>query len=154
MAKKIGQSKSFYRKFRFQVDIDGIGSSKWTKCSELSSETAKIEQWEGGSLIPIKGVGRITFSDVTLERGATADRDLWNWYKETSDAAANAGDVDDDYKRNADIVQMDRDGKTLMRWNVANAFGIKFVAGEWDNGADENVMNSITLTYDYFDNDG
>jgi hypothetical protein len=28
---------------------------------------------------------------------------------------------------------------------------VKFVAGDWDNEADENVIESVTLTYDYFE---
>jgi hypothetical protein len=28
---------------------------------------------------------------------------------------------------------------------------VKFVAGEWDNEADENVIESVTLTFDYFE---
>jgi hypothetical protein len=27
----------------------------------------------------------------------------------------------------------------------------KFVAGEWDNESDENVIESVTLTYDFFE---
>jgi len=27
---------------------------------------------------------------------------------------------------------------------------VKFVAGAWDNEADENVIESVTLTFDYF----
>jgi hypothetical protein len=46
------------------------------KASELSVEVANVQYFEGGSLIPNKSPGRLTFSDVTLERGATQDRDL------------------------------------------------------------------------------
>jgi hypothetical protein len=28
---------------------------------------------------------------------------------------------------------------------------VKFVAGDWDNEADENVIESVTLTYDFFE---
>ncbi|MBC7172782.1 MAG: phage tail protein, partial [Polyangiaceae bacterium] len=28
---------------------------------------------------------------------------------------------------------------------------IKFVAGEWDNESDENVIEQVTLTYDFFE---
>ncbi len=46
----------------------GVGSAGFAKCSELSAEVAKVEYHEGGSLIPFKSPGRLTFSDVTLER--------------------------------------------------------------------------------------
>ena len=55
------------------------------------------------------------------------------------------------YKRNLDIVQQDRDGTTLRRWSLSRAWPVKFVAGDWDNEADENVIESVTLTYDFFE---
>lgn len=146
----IGKTRSFHKKYKFVVEVDSFGASQWQKCSELSSEIAKIEQWEGGSLIPNKSPGRMTFTDVTLERGATDDEDCFDWFQTVGDAVANSGAVDDDYKRGADIVQQNRDGKTLRRWGLLNAWPTKFVAGDWDNTADENVMESLTLTYDSF----
>ncbi|MFM2153008.1 MAG: hypothetical protein RL199_1443, partial [Pseudomonadota bacterium] len=31
------------------------------------------------------------------------------------------------------------------------AWPVKFVAGAWDNESDENVIESLTLTFDYFE---
>lgn len=148
--KVIGKGRSYHKKFKFIVELDGFGSSAWQKCGELSAEVAKIEQWEGGSLTPNKSPGRVTFSDVSLDRGATEDEDCYTWFSEVADTVANAGLIDDEYKRSGDIVQQDRDGSSLRRWRLTNAWPIKFVAGEWDNTADENVMESLTLTYDNF----
>ena len=146
----IGQPRSFHKKFKFIVEIDSFTSSGFQKCSELSAEIAKVEYSEGGSLIPDKSPGRLTFTDVTLERGATQDLDMFTWFKQVANAAANSGLVDPSYKRNADIKQQDRDNSTLRRWRLTNAWPVKFMAGDWDNEADENVINSITLTYDFF----
>jgi len=49
------------------------------------------------------------------------------------------------------VVQLDRDGSELRRWTLYNAWPTKFNAGEWDNEADENVIEQVTLTFDYFD---
>jgi len=147
----IGKPRTFYKKFKFVIEIDNVASSAWQKCGELSSETAKTEYYEGGSLIPDKSPGRVSFSDVTLERGATSDLDAWTWYKEVSDVAANSGGVAASFKRDVDIVQQDRDGKTLRRWRLTAAWPTKFVAGDWDNESDDNVIEQLTLTYDFFE---
>ncbi len=148
----IGKPRSFHKKFKFIVEIDApFASAGFQKCSELSAEVAKVEYSEGGSLIPNKSPGRISFTDVTLERGATEDEAIFTWFKQVVDTAANTGLVDDEYKRGLDIVQQDRDGKTLRRWRLEGAWPTKFVAGDWDNEADENVIESVTLTYDFFD---
>ena len=147
----IGTPRTFHKKFKFVVEIDGVASAGFQKCSELSVEVANVQYFEGGSLIPNKSPGRLTFADVTLERGATMDRDLHDWLAQVADAAANTGLNEPDFKRNLDIVQQDRDGSTLRRWRLNNAWPVKFVAGEWDNEADENVIESVTLTFDFFE---
>ena len=84
----IGTPRTFHKKFKFIVEIDGVASAGFQKCSELSVEVANIEYHEGGTLIPNKSPGRLKFADVTLERGATKDHDLFDWMEEVADAAA------------------------------------------------------------------
>ena len=147
----IGKPRSFHKKFKYVVEIDSVASSAFQKCSELSAEVAKVEYFEGGALIPNKSPGRLTFADVTLERGATVDRDQFDWLQDVVVTSSGLGLTDPYYKRNLDVVQQDRDGTTLRRWCLSRAWPTKFVAGEWDNESDENVIESVTLTYDYFE---
>lgn len=147
----IGTPRSFHKRFKYVVEADQISSTGFQKCSELSVEAANVQYFEGGSLIPNKSPGRLTFSDVTLERGATQDQDLFSWFQDVAITSSGFGLPDIDYKRNLDIVQQDRDGSTLRRWSITGAWPVKFVAGEWDNESDENVIESVTLTYDFFE---
>ena len=148
----IGNPRTFHHKYRFIVEIDGVVSAAFQKMSELSAEVADIQYYEGGSLIPVKSAGRATFADVTLERGAvTEDSDLHDWFIEVLDAVANAGLNDPDYKRTLDVVQLDRSGAEIRRYTIYNAYVKQFVAGDWDNESDENVIESVTLTYDFFE---
>jgi len=147
----IGTPRVYHKKFKFLVEIDEVAVAAFRTCSELSAEIAKIEQSEGGALIPNKSPGRVTYTDITLERGATDDFDLFAWFKETVNAAANIGLDEPEFKRDLDIVQLSRSGAEVRRWNVVQAWPTKFIAGEWDNEADENTIESVTLTYDFFD---
>ncbi len=146
----VGTPRSFFKKHAYIVEIDGVQSASFAKASELSVEVASILQYEGGRLIPHKSPGRLTFSDITLERGATLDRDLFKWFNDVANVASGLGLPDNAYKRNLDIVQQDRDGSTLRRWSIFGAWPVKFVAGDWDSSADEAQIESVTLTIDYF----
>lgn len=147
-----GTPRKFHKKFSFVVEIEGIASAAFTKCSALEAEIAKVEQWEGGSLIPDKSPGRVTVSDVTLERGvADGDSDLYNWWLEVVRMSANQGLVTPDYKRPVEIIQLDRDGSVIKRWALDQCWPTKMVVGEWDNDADENVIEMLTITLDTFD---
>ncbi len=146
-----GSNRSFFKKFKFIIEIDGIAYAGFQKCSELEAEVAIIEQWEGGATVADKSPGRTKVANVTLERGATKDLDLFNWFKQVTDMVANSGLVDNEYKRNFDIVQQDRDGSELRRWNITESWPCKFTAGDWDNTADENVIEKTELCLTTFD---
>ncbi len=146
-----GSPRSFYKAFKFVVEIDGVESARFQKCSKLEAEVAVIEQFEGGDITADKSPGRVKFSDITLERGATKDQDLFKWFKEVIDVSINGGLVDAKYKRNLDIVAQDRDGTTLRRYRVFDAWPTKRSVGDWDNDKDENLMESVTLAFRYYD---
>jgi hypothetical protein len=45
----------------------------------------------------------------------------------------------------------DPDGTTLRRCSLSRAWPTNFVAGDWDNDSDENVIEQVTLAYDFFE---
>jgi phage tail-like protein len=145
-----GSPRSFFHKHSFVVEVPGLGSAAFSSAGELSVEAAVVTHWEGGAITPYKAPGRLTFADVELERGATRDRDLYDWFVEVANAASGRGLINFRYKRSVDIVQLDRDGTTLRRWTLFGAWPTRFIAGEWDNDSDEVLLESVTLAYDYF----
>ena len=66
----VGTPRTYHKKFKYIVEIDGVLRAGFSKASELSVEVASSQYWEGGALIPHKSPGRLTFADLTLERGA------------------------------------------------------------------------------------
>jgi phage tail-like protein len=146
----IGTPRKFHTKFKFLVEVDGIGYAGYRSCSNLKSEAGDIDHHEGGVIIPDKQPGKLKISDVTLEHGATSDLSLWIWHNECWNAARNGGLVDDRFKRMATIRQLDRDNSTIMRWRLYRAYCKLFDAGAWDNEADENVVRQVVLRFDYF----
>jgi phage tail-like protein len=147
----LGQARAYHQKHRFQVQIDNIAYGSFQSCTELSSEFAEITQWEGGTNIAHKTAGRQTFDDVTLARGVTGDLALYDWHLQLGDAVDNTGLNEPQYKRNVEVVQCDSAGGQLRRWRLVGAWPKKYVAGDWDNDADENVIEQLTLAFDYFE---
>jgi len=143
-----GNPRNLYQKFRFFIEIDGIGSAKFKDGSELACEIGETVYWQGGSLTPIKLNGRMTFPDVTLSRGASSDFDLYNWLKASADAAANESSQD---FRNADWVQMKGDNKTRgEEFEMYEARVRRWSSGDWDADSDDVRMESVALGYAYF----
>lgn len=147
----VGRPRVYHHKYRFLVAIDDFSRLGFMKCSALEAETAKVETWEGGSLTAHKEPGRTTFSDITLERGASiGDQDCYAWFKDVVKAFKDTGRASPIYYRNVDIIQQARNGIVLRRWTLEEAWPTKFVAGEWDNESDEVNIESLTLAFRLF----
>lgn len=142
-----GVQRNWYKKFNFVVEIAGIAHAGFVTCSPISIQTAKVEHREGGSLIADKQPGLVTVPDVTLTRGSTDDLDFYNWVQEV--ASRDAGLVFPFHQRTVDVVQTNRLGAEIRRWTLVDAWPTDWTAGEWDNNADENVMETVVLAYKY-----
>lgn len=146
----IGTPRVWRAKWKFVVEIDRIAVAGFSKCDGLGFDIAVTEHYEGGAMIPDKVPHKVKFQNLTLERGACQDQDIYNWILEVANAAAGTGLADPAFKRNLDIVQQDRDGSEMERYRVYNAFPVHFdpAVGGWDNNVDENRMEQVVLAYD------
>jgi phage tail-like protein len=144
----MGQPVTWWKKFKFRVEIDGVTRAAFQKCSPIDIEAANVEYKEGGRLHPHNAPGTVKFAEITLERGACDDFDLYNLFKNTYDAAAGTGQETPDIYISGDIVQMDRKGKDVERYTFRDAYCRKFSSGDWDNNADEVRIEQIILVPD------
>lgn len=146
----IGDARGYHKKFLFAIEIDGLEVAWFTTCSSLEAEVGVVEQHEGGLIgVADTSPGKLKWTPVTLTIGATDNNELYNWWLQVVDAGANSGEPDDRYKRNLAIVQKDRDQSERRRHNITKAWPSKFVFGSWDANAEENVMEEITLVFQY-----
>lgn len=151
----MARGKRFHDKFLFNVEA-GLSYAGFHKVSGLKATVEVHEHWEGGSLIPDKSPGKAKFDNVTLERGATTDMDLYNWFSEVIDASGGTDTGDgisrgnDEYKRDIRINQKGRDGQVIKTWLLHGAFPIEFEAGDWDNSSNDKVIEKVVLAYDYY----
>lgn len=149
-----GESRKLHERFKFVVETTRFGFAAFQKASELKVDVAKIDYFEGGTLIPIKDPGRLTFSDCTLTRGASDNLDFFNWIKQVANPAAGeggAGAVSPAFKDNVSLIQRERDNSDIREWTLMGAWPMSYTAGDWDNTVDEVVIEQLVLTYDWFE---
>jgi phage tail-like protein len=147
----IGQPRRFDLKYNFQVEIDGLGSADFKSCSEPTITVGEALLWQGGSMIPVKEPTRLTFADITLERGSSRDLDLWTWLKTVGDAASSRGLPSPLSKRHGSIVQRDRAGIPVERLEMFFAWPKEYSPGDWDNDSDDFRMERVVLAMDYYE---
>jgi phage tail-like protein len=70
-----------YSAFNFIVEIDGVVVGGFAEAGGLTTETNIIEYRNGNEPVTRKLVGQPKFTQITLKRGYTDSRELWEWRK-------------------------------------------------------------------------
>ena len=135
----------YHKKYQFRVEIDGIEKASFQACGGLKANISIIEQNEGGALAPTKELGRVTYDNLILKNGVSDNQDLWLWMKTAIDG--------DDFgaEKDLSIVQTNRAGTEIKRWDVFGALPIGFLAGDWDADSEENIVEELELSIQEFD---
>ena len=70
-----------YTGFNFIVNIQGMKAG-FSECGGLSGETTIVEYREGNEDITARKLpGQRKFTNITLQRGFTSSKELWEWRK-------------------------------------------------------------------------
>lgn len=126
-----------FHKDMFIVEIDGVESAKFKSCEGLGLTKEEVTYNEGGRDRPHKRPGKKGYGNITLSRGFSKDKDLYNW--------SIGNEI-----RNFSLIQQDREGNTLKRWFFEGAFCVSWTVDGWDADSSEFLMESIEVACDQF----
>ena len=131
-----------YKNFNFRVEIDGVAAAAFASVSGLAAEAEVIEYREGADKVTSsrKLPGRVRYPNVTLRRGLTASRDLWNWWKTTRD-----GQVE---RRTVAITLLNDAGEPVLRWRLREAWIARIEASDLDAQGNEVAIETIELAHE------
>lgn len=126
--------------FRFGLEIDQQTQGWFSECSGLNITRKTTPQPEGGVNDYVHQLpGRIEQSQITLKRGL-AGNDLWNWFQE--------GIYDGKVKRrNVSIKLYSTDRTKVKRWNLTNAYPVKWSSSEFKADSNQLFVESIELVH-------
>ncbi len=101
-----------YAGYNFAVELDGITRAGFRECSGLdnSQNAGTYREGTDRNLGMRKIPGLNTYSDITLSRGITSDRKLWDWREK-----AMKGTV---VRHNISITLLDDTGNPKITWNL------------------------------------
>lgn len=108
------------------LDIDGMGVvANFTSVSGISSELEIVDNpyvTEQGKVYIGKLPGKPKTPTITLKRGLTGAKELWEWH-----AAVMQGTPD---RRNGSVIMMNTLGEEVLRYNFTNAMVSKLSLSE------------------------
>jgi phage tail-like protein len=127
--------------FAFLVEIDGIDQAFFKQVSGLSAEAEVVEYREGGGASsPRKLPGRVRYGNVTLSRGLTTSRELWDWW-----ASLESGKLQ---RRNVAIVLLDATLQPVLRWLLRDAWVARYEVGSLRADSNEVLIESVELAHE------
>jgi len=131
-----------FRAMNFRVEIDGIASSSFSECSGLASSVDVVEYREGAdpSLSARKLPGLRKYANITLKRGVTQDKELFNWYRNILN-----GEVD---RRNGSIILQDDKRNDVLRWQFRNGWICKYEGPTLNGHSSEVAMETIEICHE------
>lgn len=108
--------------------------------------------------------GLAKYEPVTMGRGVTSNRNLYDWYRlvneemallataqELSKDAQFSVAQSDNFRKDVVIEVLDREGKPVKAWYLFNAWPIGYTPGnDLDASSEEKLVEEITLTYEFF----
>ncbi|MDR3280366.1 MAG: phage tail protein [Synergistaceae bacterium] len=139
------------QKHQFIARVDGFDTA-WFEEATIPSAEHEIDEFNpAGSVRSTKFAGRTTFDDPVLKKGMPSDSgDLvaWNWL--TTATNTERGELGDPtvYKKDVEIVHVDRVGSPIQTWTLIGAFVKKIEWGDNSGASSEHVVETITLSID------
>jgi len=127
--------------FKFWVEIKSIVVAEFQECSGLRLERTVETIEEGGvndrvHLLP----GRNKSANISLKRGLTDSDELWRWYQE--------GLYDGDVKKiNFSILLRDVSGEVVKRWNVKDAFPVKWEGPQLTAESNQVAIETLEIAH-------
>lgn len=138
----ISDRKDPYRSFNFQLLFEGTPLGAFSEASGLTAEIAAVDYREGAdaqsSVRKLSGLNKLT--NITLKRGYSQDRSLWNWY-----AAILSGRPD---RRDVTIVLMNEAREPVLTWFAEAAWITKIEGPSFKAAANEVAMESVELVHE------
>jgi phage tail-like protein len=136
----------------FRVEVDGFDSQNFEYAGPFDMDVEESITRTGPNLVEVKEpTGKVTVPDLELRRPMNVNKDLWNWFKQTIDAATGKGELPDDLKRTVDVIQMDQAGADIEAWRNKQCYAKGYRGGEQDVEATRAKTEGIILSREFFE---
>jgi phage tail-like protein len=131
-----------FRAFNFSLEIDNVPRGAFSECSGLTAEGDAVDYREGTDLQPNvrKLVGLRKYANITLKRGYTRDKSLWDWYTNIHNGVAD--------RRNVTITLMNEERRAVLRWHAENAWINKIEGPSLKASGNEVAIESVELIHE------
>jgi phage tail-like protein len=133
-----GDRNDPYSSFNFLVEIDGVTTAGFSECTGINTETDPIEYRNGNEDITVRKLpGLKKFGNITLKRGFTTSKELWDWRKKVMDGKTE--------RKSGAIVLLNEARQPALRWNFREAWPRKLDAPSFNAKNNEVAIETLEI---------
>ncbi|MEZ5234011.1 MAG: phage tail protein [Acidimicrobiia bacterium] len=132
----------------FALELDGVQVGFFTGCSGLGAEVAVTEVKvvdDKGRQRTKKVPGHLSFNDIVLKRGYSADKALTDWFHQIVEGKVK------DARRSGSVVVYDHAGAEVDRWNFEAGWPSKWSASDLDASTDDVMIEELTIVHEWLE---
>jgi len=130
-----------YRQFNYLVHLDGEDVAGFSEVSGLDTETDIVEYRDGNEDITVRKLpGLRKYPQITLKRGFTQDRALWNWRKTVMDGRTE--------RKSGSIVLLNEAREEALRWNFREGWPSKLQGPPLNAKTNEVAIETLEIAHE------
>jgi phage tail-like protein len=127
-----------YAQYNFILEIEGTTVAGFAEVGGLTMEQDVIEYREGSDTATARKLpGLRKYGNISLKRGYTQNRELWNWRKTTIDGLTE--------RKSGAVILRDEAGQPALRWEFREGWISKYEGPALKSTANEAAMEAIEI---------
>ncbi|MBZ0301800.1 MAG: phage tail protein [Anaerolineae bacterium] len=131
--------------FHFKLEVQGRVTGYFTEIGGLGSEHEVVEHKvvdpNGNDLVQALP-GRLKWQPISLKRGITKVRDIWDWRKMVEDGKVN------DARSNGTITMFNQELQAIAKWDFINAWPSKVTGPQLQSDSNAFGIEEMTLVHE------
>jgi phage tail-like protein len=131
-----------FRGYNFALEIDNVPKGAFSEVGGLTADGDSVDYREGTDLQSNvrKLMGLRKYTNLTLKRGYTPDKVLWQWYVNIMNGVPD--------RRNVTIVLLNEQRQPVLRWHAENAWINKIEGPALKASSNDVAMESLELVHE------
>lgn len=139
-----GSRNDPYSAFNFLIEIDNVTVAGFSECAGLTTETDIIEYRNGDEDITVRKLpGLRKYTNITLKRGYTDSRELWEWRKKVIDGQTE--------RQSGAIVLLDEQRQEALRWTFRDGWPSKWEGPALNGKNNEVAIESLEIAVEHLE---
>jgi phage tail-like protein len=136
-----GDRNDPYSSFNFVVEIDGVIVGGFAECGGLTTETDVIEYRNGDEDITVRKLpGKAKYTNITLKRGYTASRELWEWRRQVIGGRTQ--------RKSGTVQLLDEARQPALKWNFREGWPSKWEGPALNAKNNEVAIESLEIAHE------